>query len=276
MFELVNYGHYEDNNLFDPEAKEEKQYADYDEAINDTEIVGCVATESTHEDDDYDHEDSNNPKCDDCRSMWVYGGPMAHKKAKLEFVYFTGSNMGASANIQGYNLDAGMVRPEAAREETRRLTSNAPSNLTQGSLNVVAKQVCLLLRKPEEYVQSIIDTFGRTGIRCCHALFPALVYTQCDRAWSTMFTNQFEASSPGLVLCHKQLSFFRCASMYMNGRWEYDHKYFQRRIEWEQQSNTKAVGGIITNLHDLFDDNSSSSDGSMPGLQERKRRLFIQ
>ena len=35
--------------------------------------------------------------------------------------------------------------------------------------------------------------------------------------------------------------------------------------------NTEAVGAIITNFHDLFDDDSSSSDGSMPGLQERVR-----
>ena len=89
---------------------------------------------------------------------------MAHEKVELEFVYFTGSNMGA--NIQGYNPDARMLRAEAAREEARRLTSNVPSNLTQYSLNVVVKRVCLLLGKPEEYVQSVIDTFGRIRIRC--------------------------------------------------------------------------------------------------------------
>ena len=59
--------------------------------------------------------------------------------------------------------------------------------------------------------------------------------------------------------------------MYMTGRWEYDHEYFQRMIEWEQQSNTEVVGAIITNLHELFDEDSSSDDGSMPGLQERGR-----
>ena len=57
----------------------------------------------------------------------------------------------------------------------------------------------------------------------------------------------------------------------MTGRWEYDHEYFQRMIEWEQRSNTEAVGAIITNLHELFNDDSSSDDGSMPGLQERGR-----
>ena len=59
--------------------------------------------------------------------------------------------------------------------------------------------------------------------------------------------------------------------MYMTGRWEYDHKYLQWMIEWEQQSNTEAVGAIITNLHDLFDDDSSSGDESILVLQERAR-----
>ena len=112
--------------------------------------------------------------------MWPRGGPMAHEKAELELVYFTGSKMGA--NIQGCKPDAGMVRPEAAREEARRLISNAPNNLTQDSLNVVVKRACLLLGKPEEYVQSVLDTFGRIGIRCCHALFSTLADTQYDRA----------------------------------------------------------------------------------------------
>ena len=49
------------------------------------------------------------------------------------------------ANIQGYNSDAGIIRAEVAREEARRPTSNAPSNLTQDSLSVVVKRVCLLL-----------------------------------------------------------------------------------------------------------------------------------
>ena len=99
MFALVNSGHYEDNDLFDPEAEEERQYADYDEAINDTEIVDCVATEPLYEDDDYAHEDHTDSKFDDCRAMWPGGGPMPHEKAELEIVYFTGSNSGA--NIQG-------------------------------------------------------------------------------------------------------------------------------------------------------------------------------
>ena len=229
VFALVNSGHYEDDGIFDPESKKKKHHADYDEAINDTEIFGCVAAELLYEDDDYAHEDHTNPNFDECRSMWVRGGPMAHEKVELEFVYFTRSDMGA--NIQGYNSDAGMVRPEAAREETRRLTSNAQSNLTQDSLNVVVKRVRLLLGKPKEYVQSVIDIFGRIGIQCCLTLYSTLVDTRYDCTRSAAFTSRFEASSRGFVLCHKQLLFFRCFLMYMNERWEYDHKYFQRMIE---------------------------------------------
>ena len=269
MFALVDSGHYENDDLFDPEAEEKRQYADYDDAINDTEIVSCVAAEPLYEDTNYAHEDHTDPMFDDCRVMWPDGGPMPHEKAELEFVYFTGSDMGA--NIQGYNPDTGMLRAGAAREETRRPTSNAPSNLTQDSLDVVVKRVRLLLGKPVGYVQSVIDTFGRLGIRSCHALFSTLENTRCDCILSAAFTRRFEASSRGLVLCHKQLSFFRCASMYMTGRWKHDHEDFQRMIEWEQRSNIEAVGAIITNLHELFYDEFSSDDGSMPGLQERGR-----
>ena len=269
MFALVNSGFDEDDDMLDLEAKEEKQYADYNEAINVNEIVGCVAVEPTYEDDDYIHEDHQDLKFDDCRTMRPGGGPIPHEKAELEFIYFTGSDMGA--NIQGYNPDAVIVRPEAAREEARRPTSNAPSDLTQDSLKVVVNRVCLLLNKPDGYFQSVIDTFGRIGIRCCHALYYALTDTCDDRNQAEAFTRRFEESSHGLVLCHKQLSFFRCASMYMHGKWEYNHEYFQRMIEWEQRTDTEAVGVIITNMRELFHDDSSSPDRSISGLQERAR-----
>ena len=115
VFALVNSSPDDDDDLFNPEAEEERQYADYEEAINDTEIVGCVTSEPSYNDDDYAHEDHTDSKFDDCRAMWPNGSPMPHEKAELEFVYFTGSDMGA--NIQGYNPDAGMIRAEAAREE---------------------------------------------------------------------------------------------------------------------------------------------------------------
>ena len=42
-------------------------------------------------------------------------------------------------------------------------------------------------------------------------------------------------------------------------------------IEWEQQVDGEVVGAVITNLRELLNDDSSSDDGSMPGLQERGR-----
>ena len=35
--------------------------------------------------------------------------------------------------------------------------------------------------------------------------------------------------------------------------------------------DTEAIGGIITNLHELVHNDSSSNEGSMSGLQERAR-----
>ena len=47
-------------------------------------------------------------------------------------------------------------------------------------------------------------------------------------------------------------------------------------IECEQKVNSETVGCNITNLREVIENNSSSSeDGSMPGLQERaKEDLF--
>ena len=59
--------------------------------------------------------------------------------------------------------------------------------------------------------------------------------------------------------------------MYMDGRWEYDHVYFQQMIKQEQQVNNEAVGAIITNLRKAIYNNLSSKDGSIPVLQERAR-----
>ena len=57
----------------------------------------------------------------------------------------------------------------------------------------------------------------------------------------------------------------------MDGRGEYDHEYFQRMIEQEQQMNNKAVGAIITNLRKAIQINSPSKNGSLSGLQKRAR-----
>ena len=61
--------------------------------------------------------------------------------------------------------------------------------------------------------------------------------------------------------------------MYMNNRQEYGHKYFQPMNENEQKVSCKAIDGIITNLRQANENNSSSSeDGSMPDLQKRTRK----
>jgi len=57
--------------------------------------------------------------------------------------------------------------------------------------------------------------------------------------------------------------------MYMNSRWNLDHEYFKQMIEWEQRVADEVAGAVITNLRDMLDDELSSDDGSMPGLQER-------
>ena len=61
--------------------------------------------------------------------------------------------------------------------------------------------------------------------------------------------------------------------MYMNIRWNHDHEYFQRMIEWERRMENEVVGevvgAVITNLHELLNDESPSDDNSRPGLQER-------
>ena len=139
-------------------------------------------------------------------------------------------------------------------------------HLTQDSLQVVVKRVSLLLNKLEGYTQLVIDTFRRTGIHSCHALYLVLADTRDNRNRAAVFTRRFKGASRDLILCHKQLSFFRCTLMYMSGRWEYDHEYFQRMIEREQRVDIKAVGVIIANLCEALHNDSSSNEGPMPGL----------
>ena len=80
---------------------------------------------------------------------------------------------------------------------------------------------------------------------------------------------RFKEMSGGLHLSHKEGSFFRCAFMYMDGRWNYDHEYFQRMINRHGRMNAEVVGCIITGISELNKDDSSSDGGSMPSLQDR-------
>ena len=266
MFAIIHSNN-EDENRYDPEAEEKRQYADYQEALNDTEIVGCVTTEPTYENDDYVHVPHTDSRFDACAAGWPGPiTPMPHEKAEVEVVYFSGSDY--NDNIIGFNMNPEIVFPEVARERARRPTSNAPGNTTNVSLEVIVRRVALLLNKPEGYVQPVLDTFHRIGIRNCDTLDSTLSKTLNDWQQMERFAIWFEGSSDGLRLCFQQLQYYRCCSMYMNIRWNHDHEYFQRMIKWEQRVDGEVVGAVITNLRELLDNESFSDDGSMPGLQE--------
>ena len=190
----------EDENRFDPEAEEERQYADYQDALNDTEIVGCVTAVVTYEDDDYNHVPHTDSRFDACAAGWPGPiTPMPNEKAEVEHVYFCGSDY--NNNIQGFDMNPGRVHPEVAREMARRPTSNAPSNNTDVSLEVIVRRVALLLNKPEGYVQPVLDAFHKIGIRNCHTLDSTLSETLNDRQQAERFTILFEGSSDGIRLC---------------------------------------------------------------------------
>ena len=131
-------------------------------------------------------------------------------------------------------MNPGRIYPEMAREIGRRPTSNAPSNNTNVSLGVVVRRVALLLNKPEGYVQPVLDTFDRIGIRSCDTLDSTLSRTLNDRQQTERFTVWFEGASDGLRLSFQELQYYRCCSMFMNIRWNHNHEYFQRMIEWER------------------------------------------
>ena len=165
-------------------------------------------------------------------------------------VYFTGNNF--SSNNLGYNPNVGIVYPEAARKRARRPTLNTPSDLSPASLQVAVKRVSLLLNKPEDYTPLVMHMFGKMEIHSYWQLYEAMADTWDNRVLAAAFKRQFEEASVGLILYHKQSSFFRCTSMYMDGRWEHDHEQFQQIIEREQRVNNEAVGGITTNLQEAI------------------------
>ena len=57
----------------------------------------------------------------------------------------------------------------------------------------------------------------------------------------------------------------------MDWRWSYDHEYFQRMIERQSRIDDEVIGCVISSMSVLNNDDSSSEDGSMPGLQDRAR-----
>ena len=141
---------------YDPQEEDDVVYADFEEAMNNSEIVGCVTTERTYEEDDYDHVPHTHKKFDGVRDGYSDCAPMLHKKAEIESPFFTGSE--CRSIVYGFNMDPGKVHPEAAQEIARRPTSNAPNNLTKESLGVVVRRVGVLLNKPNDYAQPVLDT----------------------------------------------------------------------------------------------------------------------
>ena len=179
---------------------------------------------------------------------------MPNENMVLEHVYFCGREF--IGNSLGYNPDAGLVYPVVARKMARRKTSNAPTNRSPANSEVLIKRVNLLLNKPHDFIPLILHTFGRMEIHSCRQLYQAMRCTRDNRELALAFKTEFEETSGGLVLCHKQASYFRFTPMYMNDRWEYDHKYFWRMIEHDEKMKSEAIGGIITNLWEAIESDS--------------------
>ena len=164
---------------YDPEAEEGRQYADYQEVLKDTEIVGCVTVEPTYAEDDYIHFPHTHPRFDVIRIGWPGpNNPMPHKKAEEEQVYMTGSD--SNDNTHGFNMNPEKIYPEVAREIARRPTCTAPGNNTNVSLGVVVRRVALLLNKPEGYVQPVLHTLNLICICSCDTLDSTLSRTLND------------------------------------------------------------------------------------------------
>ena len=79
------------------------------------------------------------------------------------------------------------------------------------------------------------------NIKSNHDLNTALNNTRNSPQLVETFMERFKEVSGGLQLSHKEGSFFRCASMYMDGRWNYDHEYFQRMIDRHDRINAEVL-----------------------------------
>ena len=84
------------------------------------------------------------------------------------------------------------------------------------------------------------------NIESKHDLNITLNMTRDSPQLAEIFMECFKEVSGGLQLSHKEGSFFRCASMDMDGRWDYDHKCFQQMIDRHCRMNAEVVGCIIT------------------------------
>ena len=107
-------------------------------------------------------------------------------------------------------------------------------------------------------------------IKSNHDLNFALNNTRNSPQLTEAFVERFKDVSGGLKLSHKEGSFFRCDSMYKDGRWNYDHKHFQRMINRHCRMNAEVVGCIISGLSEFNKDDSSSDGNSIPTGQRSK------
>ena len=106
-------------------------------------MAAVPETELPYEDDDYIYINHRNPEYEDIYNMWRRAmhrshPPMISNKLELETIFFTGSDF--RGNVQGFNINPGMIYLEQAGEIRRRSTSNLPSNLSEESLVVLAKR----------------------------------------------------------------------------------------------------------------------------------------
>lgn len=188
-------------------------------AHNDGEVGGIevLKTELSYEDEDYKHIDHKDPKFDDVYGIWRGAHLMISKKIELEAKLFTGSDY--QGNIHGYNPNPGKIYPEQAREMKKGSTLNAPNNLSSESLVVLAKRASELMdnnRSVRPYTTMLLKTYSKMGIVSNNDLYVILNKTRDDLELKAIFMNQFKEISGGFVLSYKQVSFFRCASMYMD------------------------------------------------------------
>ena len=99
------------------------------------------------------------------------------------------------------------------------------------SVKVAVKRVSELLDNDQAQTAMVSKSLSKMNIKYNNELYVALNNKKNSSEQAASFVNGFKNASQGFNLSHKEGSFLRCASMYMAGRWEHDHKYFQQRLE---------------------------------------------
>ena len=220
MFALIDSRHNADGTMFYPKADEEEYYNEYDEAFND-EIVGSIVveTEPYYKDDRYKWIDHKDIIYDGIYKLWCgVAGPMPNEKLELEAMFFTASDF--PGNNCGYNLNPGRVHPAVTREMKRRPTSTAPSNRSTESLEVTVKRVSDLLDNDQAHTAMVLKNLSKMNIKCNNDLYVAVNNIRDSPERAASFVKRFKDASQGFNLPYKEVSFLRCASMYMDGIWE--------------------------------------------------------